>query len=150
MNEELLFLIRRLLERYSKGENLSKFNIIDQIANSLEIDRKHGGNGDRFNLYPSEHYGRCHQSAVFISLTGKRWNLPARDKITFPRLFELIIQHCQGTCSGKTKYVTIITDNWDDNVSHKWQTNIDTMLHKDNIFFEVFIITGQNVAHGKL
>jgi hypothetical protein len=96
-----------------------------------------------FNFYPSELTGKCCEVAFFTSLLGDRWNLEKKEKISFEQMFKLLINHCQGVCTNKTKYVIIIADNWDDNIANFWQPNVDRL--KDNgVVIEVHMMIGKS------
>lgn len=96
-----------------------------------------------FNFYPSDLEGRCCEVAFFTSLLGDRWNLERKEKISFEQMFKFLINHCQGKCAKKTKYVVIIADNWDDNIANFWQPNIDRL--KDNgVILEVHMMIGKS------
>lgn len=120
---------------------------IDMIVNSLsnaaddnrefKLDRPMGLNevfdemrrilGGDFNFYPSDINGHCHEIAFFTSLTGSRWNLKPSQKLSFKKMFEYLIRHCQGSCAKKTKYAIIVTDTWDDDIADFWKDNIANM-----------------------
>lgn len=96
-----------------------------------------------FNFYPSDITGHCCEVAFFTSLTGGRWNLEKKEKISFEQMYKNLINHCQGKCSNKTKYAVIITDNWDDDIASFWQPNIDK-LKADGVIVEVHMMIGKN------
>jgi hypothetical protein len=145
--EELLSIIN--WDKMSEIDfNDRRNSIMDKISEAAG-GRRGGGPGN-VNFYPSDYKGGCHDKAFFVSLKGKRWNIPARQRLKFDEMISEIIKHCQGSCPGYTKEVFIVCDNWDDDVMHKWQSNIDTMKRNDGTVFHVFIITGRTAATGKL
>jgi hypothetical protein len=97
-----------------------------------------------FNFYPSDiPGGHCCEVAFFTSLTGGRWNLEKKEKISFEQMYKYLINHCQGKCSNTTKYAIIIADNWDDDIASFWQPNIEK-LKAVGIIVEVHMIIGKN------
>jgi hypothetical protein len=105
--------------------------------------------GEEFNFYPSETKGTCHRIAYFTSLTGARWNLKPSQKLSFKKMFEYLIKHCQGSCAQKTKYAIIVTDTWDDNIADFWKDNIARM-YSDGITVQVNIQLIRNISSSYL
>lgn len=98
-----------------------------------------------FNFYPSQFKGNCCEVAFFTSLIGNRWNINQDDKITFEKMYHFLINHCQGTCSTKTQYAVIVTDNWDDDIANFWQPNIELIKSK-GVIVEVYLVIGSNTV----
>lgn len=95
-----------------------------------------------FNFYPSSKKGPCREMAMFLSLHGSRWDLKKEERLSLEEMFKLLIRHCQGSCANKTKYVVIITDNWDDDVVAFWDDNIQMIKSNQNVTVEVKLIMG--------
>ena len=134
------FLTRALDKNNLENENekfLSDFNGLNGILWQLTMYLH------EFNFYPSDITGHCCEVAFFTSLTGSRWNLEIKEKITFEQMYKHLINHCQGKCSNKTKYAVIIADNWDDDIASFWQPNIDK-LKANGVIVEVHMIIGKN------
>ena len=94
-----------------------------------------------FNFYPSDIKGPCRQVAFFTSLSGHRWNLKEKERISFDKMFKYLIRHCQGSCSGTTNYAVLIVDNWDDDIAKFWEPNIQQLKHK-GVIIEVRMMIG--------
>ena len=115
----------------------SEFNSrLDRIVSEVLVDYI-----NRFNFYPSERKGGCHNLAIFTSLLGDRWDLKKDERLSLEEMFKHLVRHCQGSCDKTTKEVVIITDNWDDDISNFWKHNIDT-IKRYGVSVEVHLITG--------
>ena len=119
-------------------------NNIDNSYNLTRLTLEMSMYLSEFNFYPSESSVKCCEVAFFTSLAGKRWKLSKKDRLSFGEMFKLIIQHCQGNCTGCTKHVIIITDNWDDDIADFWQPNLKR-LKLNGINIEINLLVGKNV-----
>lgn len=108
-------------------ENNREFKLDQPISLNEVLDETRRILGSNFNFYPSTKGSPCYEIAFFASLTGSRWNLKPSQKLSFKKMFEYLIMHCQGSCAQKTKYAIIVTDTWDDDIADFWKDNIANM-----------------------
>jgi hypothetical protein len=133
--------LTRELDKSNSEENLSRLNRDTDNLTGILLNMTMYLS--EFNFYPSDIKGNCCEVAFFTSLLGDRWNLEKKEKISFEQMFKYLINHCQGKCAKKTKYVIIISDNWDDNIANFWQPNIDR-LKDAGVILEVHMMIGKN------
>ena len=102
-----------------------------------------------FNFYPSGISGVCCEVAFFTSLTGRRWDLEKKERLSFEEMYKVLISHCQGNCLDRTKVAVIVTDNWDDDIAEFWQPNI-SRIKKSGVVVQVHLIIGNNRSYFEL
>jgi hypothetical protein len=95
-----------------------------------------GRDGDWFNLYPGGTHGKCHDLAVFISLTSNVNT--GRGQLSFRDAIEAIIMHMHPDQCPNTRSVVFVTDNWDAWTIKKWRHFLLPIQRDVN--FEIYLI----------
>jgi hypothetical protein len=126
---------RNNLDDVNRRENKDDNNVLENIVSQMSMYLS------EFNFYPSDFYGHCCQVAFFTSLSGQRWNLKNKERISFDLMFKSLIRHCQGSCAGTTTYAVLIVDNWDDDIAKFWEPNIQQLKNK-GVIIEVRMMIG--------
>ena len=104
------------------------------------IDRTFGPLG-RYNCYPGVPGHGCYALAVFVSMQLKEFKGNTRGHLTLRGAIEKLIQHIIGSCPGHTQDAVLLTDNWDPNVIQEWRSTVINIMKRDNVNFEIYLIT---------
>lgn len=112
-------------------------DIEDLVMGNQGISERDVTNQGLINLYPSVHKGPCCTNAIFISLQG----IVAKGKghIDFNKMLKAFYKHMNTSCTGITKHVGFITNDW-------WTNNFDQYCHyvntykNEGVIFEAYFI----------
>jgi len=143
---ELAENIAQLISETKHNGGVSSKDIPQIVAQGLgeKSDAMFGG----FNCYPSDMHGlSCHELAVFISLQSTLY-AKGRQHLTCREALTKIVQHTQGTCSGQTRHVLFITDNWDAKAYAEWADNISVIQQR--IKLDAYLLIDNKVSDLKI
>jgi len=90
--------------------------------------------GGRINFYPSDSKGRCHEEAIFMSLSKKpkhAQKLRRKEFVPLDQMLEHVVQHMQGACQKTTKTAVIVTDVINTDVFAPWVNNLKNIQDVD-------------------
>ncbi len=107
--------------------------------------------GEAINFYPGIKTNKCHEFAVFLSVTkappGAEW-MKKKEMIPLEKMLVKVIQHMQGMCHGKTKHMALIID---DNLSMKtlseWKSNLRHIQNVDKKEVKILYVDSEGKKH---
>ncbi len=134
--------IASVLEEAKHNGGINAGEIPDIVADCF------GRGVGEINCYPGIPGAPCCDYSVFVStrvrspvhrgMQQRRGYLNCRDAI------EKIVQHMQGFCSGRTRVVFFLTNDWNVDAFEDWKANLQQI--KGVAHIEVYLMTGWTVS----